>query len=401
MTISSQEYNARTGLFYSRATRVKKRKQLTFEHMIFVNLYLVLGCKCVPIMLLYILLKINDVNGRTDIFYQFCSNNIPTTQNISSDATGKKSLNAVKNIALELVLESLALVVCLLLLIILSGDIELNPGPSLLSESDVSSVSSMSDPVFDEFNACLDAYTSFVHINIQSLIPKLDIINVELSNIDVLCFSETWLNQSTNSEDILLDGFHTPFRKDRVGKIGGGVAIYVKNNLVTLFRRDLDVNGLESLWVEIRIKNNKKVLVGVFYRPPDSGDNIYSLLEHSIDQAVDTGIENIVILGDFNEDYLKPSNVKMKNILTKYNLIQLVDEPTYFTENSNSCLDLVVANNNYLVDLVHVGRPFWNANVRFHCPTYGIMKIENLVKLVLSAVFGFMIEVTLIYFVRS
>ncbi|CAC5366422.1 unnamed protein product [Mytilus coruscus] len=74
--------------------------------------------------------------------------------------------------------------------------------------------------------------------------------------------------------------------------------------------------------------------------PPDSGDNSFTLIEHSLDQAVDTGVENIVILGDFNEDYLKPSNVRMKNIIRKYDMFQFIDEPTHFTENSTSCLDL-------------------------------------------------------------
>ena len=65
----------------------------------------------------------------------------------------------------------------------------------------------------------------------------------------------------------------------------------------------------------------------------------------------------------------------MKNIITKYDMCQYINEPTHFTEHSNSCLDLVIANNRNVVDLVHVGQPFLNSFIRYHCPTYGIIKI--------------------------
>ncbi|CAC5425653.1 unnamed protein product [Mytilus coruscus] len=48
-----------------------------------------------------------------------------------------------------------------------------------------------------------------------------------------------------------------------------------------------------------------------------------------------------------------------------------------FTENSTSCLDLVIANKRNVIDLVHVGHPFLNANIRYHCPTFEIIKIEK------------------------
>ena len=70
-----------------------------------------------------------------------------------------------------------------------------------------------------------------------------------------------------------------------------------------------------------KYKGHQKVLFGVFYRPPHSGDHIFTLVEHSIDLAVDTASENIVIFGDFNEDYLKDNNVLMKNIVTRYDMV--------------------------------------------------------------------------------
>lgn len=63
MTISSSEYNARIGLLYSGATRILKRKRLDYVNVIFIQLYCVLGIKCVPIMLLYCVILSNDSNA--------------------------------------------------------------------------------------------------------------------------------------------------------------------------------------------------------------------------------------------------------------------------------------------------------------------------------------------------
>jgi hypothetical protein len=37
---------------------------------------------------------------------------------------------------------------------------------------------------------------SFLHLNIQSLVPKLDLITAEYADFDILSFSESWLNRS-------------------------------------------------------------------------------------------------------------------------------------------------------------------------------------------------------------
>lgn len=67
--------------------------------------------------------------------------------------------------------------------------------------------------------------------------------------------------------------------------------------------------------VEVNIKNQQDLLIWVFYRPPDSGIHSFTLIDHSIPFAVDTGIENVVILGDFNENYPNKNNTRMKNII--------------------------------------------------------------------------------------
>ncbi|CAG2195228.1 unnamed protein product [Mytilus edulis] len=108
-----------------------------------------------------------------------------------------------------------------------------------------------------------------MHLNIQSIVPKLELIAAEYSCHELLSFTESWLSPQVSNEAILLPGYKTPFRRDRVGKAGGGVIVYVKDNLNCSERRDLVVCGIECIWLEVRFKT-KKYLYGTFYVPPNS-----------------------------------------------------------------------------------------------------------------------------------
>ena len=52
------------------------------------------------------------------------------------------------------------------------------------------------------------------------------------------------------------------------------------------------------------MSHNKHILFGLFYRPPNSSQDTDTRIENSIDLAPNTGIQNIVIIGEFN---LNPS----------------------------------------------------------------------------------------------
>ena len=104
-----------------------------------------------------------------------------------------------------------------------------------------------------------------------------------------------------------------PFRSDRQGRPGGGVAVYARNSLSCKRRSDLELPGVESVWVQIQVKS-KKVLIGRFYRPPNSGQDYFELIKESVDRACNTNIANVVITGDFNIDMSQNNNNKIRNL---------------------------------------------------------------------------------------
>ena len=102
-----------------------------------------------------------------------------------------------------------------LMSLILIGGIEKNPGP----HSDVSLNSSSSGPTFE--STAINNKFSIVHYNIQSFSNKLDLIESELRDFDVICLTETWLDQRISDETLKINGFNL-YRRVRTGDNHGG-----------------------------------------------------------------------------------------------------------------------------------------------------------------------------------
>ena len=105
--------------------------------------------------------------------------------------------------------------------------------------------------------------------------------------------------------------------------------IYVRDTLFCKQRPDLEIQGLECTWVEIQIKS-KKVLVGEFYRPPNSSPDYFDFIKESVDRAYNTNLSDIIITDDFNIDISQNNNNKMTDLLLEYNLKQLITEHAFY-----------------------------------------------------------------------
>ena len=54
----------------------------------------------------------------------------------------------------------------------------------------------------------------------------------------------------------MLQSYSTPERKDRVNDRYGGVILYVKEGIRYKRRDDLEIRGIESIWIEVAININ-------------------------------------------------------------------------------------------------------------------------------------------------
>ena len=89
----------------------------------------------------------------------------------------------------------------------------------------------------------IDNLMPFTCLNIQSFKSKRNIIQAEFSE---LLFTETWFNQKISIDDIALENYKIPYRCDRVWRVGGGVAIYVKEYIYSEEQVELKQNGLST-----------------------------------------------------------------------------------------------------------------------------------------------------------
>ena len=263
------------------------------------------------------------------------------------------------------------------IILLCSGDVQPNPGPSSTSSSDSvsGSTSNMSTSILNSFSTGHNL--SFVHYNIQSISSKLDLLHAELFHFDILAFTETWLSASVETDDLMLESYNKPERKDRVGDPHGGVMLYVKETIFYKRREDLEIRGLENIWIELA-NNHKRNLFGIFYRPPNSDANYFSNIEDSLALAVDTAISDIIVTGDFNLNILSArTSRKIESLCLQFSFFQSIDQPTHFTENSSSLIDLLLVSNKDHLLLSGVGDPFLNQELRYHCPIYGIFKFSK------------------------
>ena len=141
----------------------------------------------------------------------------------------------------------------LLLLILLCGDIETQPGPEPLSRAQFQKI-------------LLRKGLKITYQNIRVLESNFEMLQefvTSLKKIDIISLSETHLTDECYS-DYSLPSYNFIFRNRNQGK-GGGVAMFIKDNIIYKRRGDWEKNMSECLWIKIFTKNSKLFLIGCFY----------------------------------------------------------------------------------------------------------------------------------------
>ena len=180
-------------------------------------------------------------------------------------------------------------------LLLLSGDIESNPGPD-------NDLSTRRTPM---------KHISFCHINIRSLVQQSDcgarfnhFYNYACrdNTYDLVALTETHLSPEIDDDEINLDGYDL-FRLDR-NRHGGGVAIYCRSELEPKIISKLSIQNIEMLWIETSVQN-KQIIFGVCYRPPNQNADERSFFLDGLHSVFDEVLDIIklpfILLGDFND----------------------------------------------------------------------------------------------------
>ena len=182
---------------------------------------------------------------------------------------------------------------------------------------------------------------NIMHNNSRSLLKegRIDEYEILLDYIKnpfhILAFTETWL-MPENMNTANFEGYdcshvirptdnHFDFKEK-----GGGISIFIRDNLQYKVREDLNVMlpYMETLFIELSF-NHKIYIIGVVYRVPNTNVNSFNDKLNEIIEPIKNNYE-VVLVGDFNVCLMKENNHSnsFRNSLISNNLFPTILEPT-------------------------------------------------------------------------
>ena len=233
---------------------------------------------------------------------------------------------------------------------LLSGDVSLNPGPVQISPP-------VNVNIWEPFNK---KGLHFLHININSLLPKIDELKciANKTKAAIIGITESKLDHTVPDLEVNLPEYDI-LRCDR-NRNGGGVACYIRKDLC-FNTRALNCKEIENIIFDILLPKLKPITIGVFYRPPNQA-NFMDLIIKSF-SLLNLKDNEIYLLGDFNINLLQNGNYilnrkgmvvcqgtvhtlinKYQELCQTFSLKQLITCPTCVTCNTSSLIDHVLTN---------------------------------------------------------
>ena len=207
------------------------------------------------------------------------------------------------------------------------------------------------------------------HLNINSIPNKLDgIMELVQGKLDIFLISETKIDSSFPDAQFSRDGYSIPHRKDR--KLGaGGLLMYVNENIPSrLLNGHTMPADIELICVEINLKKQKWLIMGV-YRPPNMSETYF--LNHlcMVTDFYSRYYDRIIIMGDFN---LEPTDEPIDTFCNSYNLNNLVKGNTCF-KGPPKCYDLILTTHKHSFQNTQILTTGFSD---FHSMTTTILKTE-------------------------
>ena len=200
-----------------------------------------------------------------------------------------------------------------------------------------------------------------LHQNVRGLLCNLPLIQKFLfthHQTDIFCCSETHIKEYENIKNLYtIEGYEFVSR-NRTNGSGGGVGIYIKNQLEWKRRDDLENESIECLWLEIFLKHTNSLLVGCYYKPPKTSEYLSKEFNTTFNDTLSSlqkEHKEVIFLGDFNANYLvKRDSKELKAIIEINGFEQMIKEPTRITETTETLIDLIATNNPSSISKVNV-----------------------------------------------
>ena len=188
------------------------------------------------------------------------------------------------------------------------------------------------------------------HLNTVSIPKHFDELKQIVNKFQIFAASETNIRPNTPESLYNFEGFNFFGSNRKKGTLG--VGLYIDDKIESKrIRTNYKESQPEMLFVECKFRKTI-LLVGVVYKSPGVSYKAYGDITESI-AAITTKYDHVILLGDYNVNYLRPDTPETKffktNILEQFGLEQVITKPTRISKNSRSLIDLIVVNNPRMV----------------------------------------------------
>ena len=221
-----------------------------------------------------------------------------------------------------------------------------------------------------------DNCISMTHVNIHSANENLGKFEMYLSNLNhtfpIIGVSESWLKDH-NVDTCNMHGYQSE-HNFRPIKRGGGVSLFIKNNIEYTVRQDLNSqnSNMEALFIEIKsgqIGNDSDMLVGVIYRPPDTKVKDFNDQLNDTLSSIKGEKKKLYLLGDFNINLLNSDKhvptQEFLDVMYTYSLFPYISKPSRVTTRSATLIDNIFCNNSLVDSKVFTGLLYCDASDHF------------------------------------
>ena len=220
---------------------------------------------------------------------------------------------------------------------------------------------------------------SMIHLNIRSMINKFDSFKELIYSLNklfqIIGLTETWLNE-TNEDRFKFQNYDF-VNVNRSTKSGGGVGIYIANELNYKIRTDLNTsieNVIESVFVEIITTVGKNIIIGVIYRPPNNHFDSFETEMNQILGQIDKENKLCYLMGDFNIDLLKSEScdytIRFLEQLFTSSYVPLVLRLTKITQHTATLIDNIFTNDIETIETSSNGLIY--SDISDHLPIFHI-----------------------------
>ena len=216
----------------------------------------------------------------------------------------------------------------------------------------------------------------YVCLNARSIVNKRNELNIMVEDNDphIIGITESWATPDISDAELGMTGY-VMFRKDRIGRRGGGVILYIKESIQAYeIKLEKEAECEEAVWCNI-VTGNSTLTVGLVYRSPNISTDENEKIQNAIKEV---SKRDCIIMGDFNHGRIQWKSLqstgsedqKFFNLVQDSFLTLHVLEPT----RGENVLDIVLSSQKEFIDNVRICEPLGCSD---HNQIYFIIKVKG------------------------